>query len=91
MNAYHQQLHLASGSCEFQCNPSAHYVHVFNASGRRQVRHRAFVPVTSQDTGVFHQKTVSKSMQEAMATDPTMMVDMMKKNLTGIVPQVRIP
>jgi len=44
---------------------------------------------TLQDTGVFHQKTVSKSMQETMATDPTVMVDMMKKNLTGIVPQVR--
>jgi hypothetical protein len=27
-------------------------------------------------------------MQEAMASDPSMMVDMMKKNLTGIVPQV---
>ena len=38
---------------------------------------------------MFHQKTVSKSMQETMATDPTVMVDMMKKNLTGIVPQVR--
>ncbi len=41
-----------------------------------------------QDTGVFHQKAVSKSMQETMATDPSLMVDMMKKNLTGIVPQV---
>jgi hypothetical protein len=27
-------------------------------------------------------------MHETMATDPTFMVDMMKKNLTGIVPQV---
>jgi hypothetical protein len=29
------------------------------------------------------------ALQEAMATDPGMMVDMMKKNLTGMVPQVR--
>mmetsp|Transcript_12307 Transcript_12307/g.30093 ORF Transcript_12307/g.30093 Transcript_12307/m.30093 type:complete len:260 (-) Transcript_12307:434-1213(-) len=41
-----------------------------------------------KDTGLFHQKVQSRSMQEAMATDPTMMVDMMKKNLTGIVPQL---
>lgn len=27
-------------------------------------------------------------MHEAMATDPSVMVDMMKKNLTGMVPQV---
>lgn len=39
---------------------------------------------------MFHQKPVSKSMQEAMASDPSVMVDMMKKNLTGIVPQVRL-
>lgn len=41
-----------------------------------------------QDSGVFNQKPQSRSMTEAMATDPTMMVDMMKKNLTGVVPQV---
>ena len=28
-------------------------------------------------------------MQEAMATDPSVMVDMMKRNLSGMVPQVR--
>mmetsp|Transcript_26727 Transcript_26727/g.72237 ORF Transcript_26727/g.72237 Transcript_26727/m.72237 type:complete len:259 (+) Transcript_26727:146-922(+) len=44
--------------------------------------------LAAKDTGVFHQKAVSKSMQETMATDPTMMVDMMKKNLSGIVPQL---
>lgn len=42
-----------------------------------------------QDTGLFYQKAQSRSMQEAMATDPTAMVDMMKRNLTGMVPQVR--
>lgn len=41
-----------------------------------------------QETGLFQQKAVSKSMQETMASDPSFMVDMMKKNLTGIVPQV---
>lgn len=43
---------------------------------------------TNKDTGLFNQKAQSKSMQEAMATDPTIMVDMMKKNLSGIVPQL---
>ena len=42
-----------------------------------------------QEKGVFAQKAVSRSAQETMATDPSMMVDMMKKNLTGMVPQVR--
>lgn len=42
----------------------------------------------AKDTGVFNQKIVSPSMQEAMATDPSMMADMMKKNLTGLVPQL---
>ncbi|CAD7697380.1 unnamed protein product [Ostreobium quekettii] len=42
----------------------------------------------AKDTGVFHQKAESKSMQEAMATDPSMMVDMLKKNLTGLIPQI---
>ncbi len=37
---------------------------------------------------MFSQKAVSRSAQETMATDPSMMVDMMKKNLTGMVPQV---
>lgn len=37
---------------------------------------------------MFHQKAQSRSMQETMATDPSVMVDMMKKNLTGMVPQV---
>lgn len=42
----------------------------------------------AKDTGVFHQKAESKSMQEAMATDPSMIVDMLKKNLTGLIPQI---
>ena len=37
---------------------------------------------------MFNQKIQSKSMQEAMATDPSMMVDMLKKSLSGMVPQV---
>jgi hypothetical protein len=46
------------------------------------------VGATPQDSGLFHKKPQSRSMQEAMASDPSVMVDMMKKNLTGIVPQV---
>ena len=42
----------------------------------------------SQDTGVFQQKTVSKTIQEAMATDPFIMVGMMKRNLSGMAPQL---
>lgn len=41
-----------------------------------------------KDVGLFLQKPVTKPPQEAMATDPSFMVDMMKKNLTGIVPQL---
>lgn len=40
------------------------------------------------EKGIFSQKAVSRSAQETMATDPSMMVDMMKKNLTGMVPQL---
>jgi len=44
--------------------------------------------LVNKATGVFNQKVVSKSLQENMATDPSMMVNMLKKNLTGIVPQL---
>lgn len=42
----------------------------------------------NKDSGVFFQKTQSKGMQEAMMSDPSFMVDMMKKNLTGLLPQL---
>lgn len=41
-----------------------------------------------QDTGVFSKKTEAKSAQEQMLSNPDMMTDMMKKNFSGIVPQV---
>jgi len=41
-----------------------------------------------KEEGVFSKKPRTKPMHETMATDPTFMVDMMKKNLTGIVPQI---
>ena len=41
-----------------------------------------------QDSGVFSKKTESKGMQEQMLSNPDMMTNMMKQNLTGIVPQV---
>lgn len=56
-----------------------------------------FIPETSfkmrkeyfaGEKGLFSQKAVTRSPQETMATDPSMMVDMMKKNLTGMVPQL---
>ncbi|PNW78361.1 hypothetical protein CHLRE_09g400400v5 [Chlamydomonas reinhardtii] len=56
-----------------------------------------FIPETSfkmrkeyfaGEKGLFSQKAVTRSPQEAMATDPSVMVDMMKKNLTGMVPQL---
>ncbi|KXZ45653.1 hypothetical protein GPECTOR_52g52 [Gonium pectorale] len=56
-----------------------------------------FIPETSYkmrkdyfagEKGLFSQKPMTRSPQEAMATDPTVMVDMMKKNLTGMVPQL---
>ena len=42
----------------------------------------------AQDTGVFSQKSEQKSAQEQMITNPDMMSNMMKQNLSGIVPQV---
>jgi hypothetical protein len=53
------------------------------------VRWKATGVPNLQDTGVFNQKVQSRGMQEAMMSDPSFMVDMMKKNLTGLVPQVR--
>lgn len=45
--------------------------------------------VCLQDTGVFVAKSVSRTMQETMATDPSVAMDGIKKNLGGMVPQVR--
>lgn len=42
----------------------------------------------SQKQGLFHAPVRSKPMHETFATDPSVMVDMMKRNLTGIVPQL---
>lgn len=39
-------------------------------------------------TGLFNQQPKTRAMHETMATDPSIMADMMKKNLTGMVPQV---
>jgi len=44
--------------------------------------------LAAKNTGLFYQKPVSKSMHETMSSDPSFMVDMLKKNLTGIVPQL---
>lgn len=41
-----------------------------------------------KDSGLFSQKPQTRAMHEAMVTDPSMMADMMKKNLTGMVPQI---
>lgn len=38
--------------------------------------------------GVFNAPVRSKPMHETFATDPSVMVDMMKRNLTGVVPQL---
>lgn len=43
---------------------------------------------TEKSSGVFHQPPKTRAMHETMATDPTFMVDMMKKNLTGLLPQI---
>lgn len=51
-----------------------------NADGRPQQQ--------QQRQGVFHAPVRSKPMHEAFATDPSAMVDMMKRNLTGVVPQL---
>mmetsp|Transcript_13286 Transcript_13286/g.38615 ORF Transcript_13286/g.38615 Transcript_13286/m.38615 type:complete len:256 (-) Transcript_13286:410-1177(-) len=41
----------------------------------------------AENTGLFHQEPKSRSMNEAMATDPSMAVDMLKKGAGGMVPQ----
>lgn len=43
---------------------------------------------TEKTSGVFNQASKTRAMHETMATDPTFMVDMMKKNLTGLLPQI---
>lgn len=43
---------------------------------------------TGKEGGLFSQKPKTKPMHETMATDPSFMVDMMKKNLTGMMPQI---
>jgi hypothetical protein len=39
---------------------------------------------------MFHQEPKSRSMQEKMAADPSLMMDMAKKMLGGLIPQVRL-
>jgi hypothetical protein len=61
-------------------------------SQRVRAAHR-FIPETSynmrkqyfatEETGLFHQKVKSRTMNEAMATDPSMAIDMMKKASGG--------
>ncbi|GBF95480.1 ER membrane complex subunit 3-like [Raphidocelis subcapitata] len=41
-----------------------------------------------KDHGCFSAKPVTRGMHETMVTDPSFMADMMKKNLTGMVPQI---
>ncbi|GMH38286.1 hypothetical protein BSKO_06170 [Bryopsis sp. KO-2023] len=41
-----------------------------------------------KDTGILYQAVESRSIQETMATDPSMMVNMLKSQLTGLVPQI---
>ncbi|KAK9837444.1 hypothetical protein WJX81_003249 [Elliptochloris bilobata] len=53
-------------------------------SGFRQ--RRAYF--AAKETGVFSQKSEQKSAQEQMITNPDMMSNMMKQNLSGIVPQI---
>ena len=43
---------------------------------------------TVQETGVFSRKSEAKGMQEQLMTNPDMMQNMMKQQLTGLVPQV---
>jgi len=56
------------------------------------ITHTAFLKrkafLTFKDTGLLCQKVESKSIQETVATDPSMMVNMIKGQLTGLVPQV---
>ncbi len=42
-----------------------------------------------QDVGVFNQKAESRTPQEMMMSNPDMMMNMMKGNLTGFLPQAR--
>uniref|UniRef100_A0A383VG52 ER membrane protein complex subunit 3 n=1 Tax=Tetradesmus obliquus TaxID=3088 RepID=A0A383VG52_TETOB len=43
---------------------------------------------TEKESGVFNKEPCTRPMHETMATDPSFMVDMMKKNLTGMLPQI---
>lgn len=47
--------------------------------------------VCLQDTGVFSKKSEAKSAQEMMMTNPDIMMNMMKQNLSGFLPQARAP
>ncbi|KAK9815644.1 hypothetical protein WJX72_007320 [[Myrmecia] bisecta] len=42
----------------------------------------------AKDTGVFSKKSVAKSAQEQMMANPDMLSNMMKQNVSGIVPQI---
>lgn len=44
--------------------------------------------LSSQETGVFNQKSEAPTPQEMMMSNPDMMMNMMKGNITGFLPQV---
>lgn len=46
--------------------------------------------MTAKDSGVLCQKVESRSLQETMATDPSVMVNAVKSQLTGLIPQIMI-
>ncbi len=45
---------------------------------------------SDREEGLFSQEPRTRPMHEAMVTDPSFMTEMMKRNLTGVVPQVHV-
>lgn len=67
---------------------------------QRLRRHYTFIPPSAfavrrhyfnnKETGVFHQTTSGTNPQQAAMGDPSMMMDMMKKNMSMLIPQIAI-
>ena len=83
--------HVLIAQCEFCCDAGllvpAHMLH------RAWLYHRSWrlywFICAVQDVGVFQKKSEAKGVQEQLMANPDMMQNMMKQQLTGLVPQVR--
>lgn len=73
----------------FRCQCTGCFdLQLFSGSFGSRCAERACGGVTIQETGLLCKKSESRSAQELMLSNPDMMMNMMKGQVTGFLPQV---